>query len=115
MRSIEQPQDFEHYYAQSNLPIVLDFYTDTCNPCKSLMPILDKLSREYESDVVFLKTKANENVVLAKELGVVSVPTLIFVNKDREIERYLDQSSDTSQKRGEALSVAALDRTKSQK
>jgi hypothetical protein len=35
--------------------------------------------------------------------------------KDREIERYLDQSSDTSQKRGEALSVAALDRTKSQK
>ena len=87
MRSIEQPQDFEHYYAQSNLPIVLDCYTDTCNPCKSLMPILDKLSREYESDVVFLKTKANENVVLAKELGVVSVPTLIFVNKDKEIER----------------------------
>ena len=51
------------------------------------MPILDKLSREYESDVVFLKTKANENVVLAKELGVVSVPTLIFINKDKEIER----------------------------
>ena len=50
-------------------------------------PILDKLSREYESDVVFLKTKANENVVLAKELGVVSVPTLIFINKDKEIER----------------------------
>ena len=87
MRSIEQPQDFEHYYAESNLPIILDFYTDTCNPCKSLMPILDKLSREYESDVVFLKTKANENVVLAKELGVVSVPTLIFINKDKEIER----------------------------
>ncbi|MFT7379571.1 MAG: thiol-disulfide isomerase/thioredoxin, partial [Bacteroidia bacterium] len=39
MRSIEQSQDFERYYAQSNLPIVLDFYTDTCNPCKSLMPI----------------------------------------------------------------------------
>ena len=87
MKLIENPEEFEHYYAQKDLPIVLDFYTDTCNPCKTLTPILERLSKEYKNDIIFIKTKANENIVLAKQLGVTSVPTLIFVNKNKEIER----------------------------
>ncbi|MGB1039355.1 MAG: thioredoxin family protein, partial [Flavobacteriales bacterium] len=49
MELIEQPQEFEKHFAESELPIILDFYTDTCNPCKTLMPILDKLSFEYKN------------------------------------------------------------------
>ena len=87
MKSIDIPQEFELYFSESEKPIILDFYTDTCNPCKTLMPILERLSLAYKNEVIFLKTKANENVLLAKQLGVVAIPTLIFVNKNKEIER----------------------------
>jgi thioredoxin-like negative regulator of GroEL len=51
------------------------------------MPILEKLAFEYRETIDFIKTKANENIELVKQLGVASVPTLIIVNKDKEIER----------------------------
>lgn len=84
---IKTPQEFEQQFNDSKLPIILDFYTDSCNPCKSLMLILDRLSFEFKGKILFLKTKADENVTLAQQIGVSSVPTLIFVNKDKEIER----------------------------
>lgn len=87
MKLIKTPQEFEEEFNESKLPIILDFYTDSCNPCKSLMPILERLSFEFKGKVTFLKTKADENVILAQQIGVTSVPTLIFVNKNKEIER----------------------------
>ena len=87
MKLIETPQEFEQQFNESELPIILDFYTTSCNPCKSLMPILERLSFEFKGKVTFLKTKANENVILAQQIGVTSVPTLVFVNKNKEIER----------------------------
>lgn len=86
MNLIKTPQEFEKQFNESKLPIILDFYTDSCNPCKSLMLILDRLSFEFKDEILFLKTRADENVVLAQQIGVTSVPTLIFVNKNKEIE-----------------------------
>jgi thioredoxin len=87
MKEIQNDTQFAEIYNSCNTPIILDFYTETCNPCKSLMPILDRLAFEYKDKIQFIKTKANENVALAKQLGIVSVPTLIFVDKDKNIER----------------------------
>jgi thioredoxin len=87
MKEILNDSEFAELYMSSEIPIVLDFYTETCNPCKSLMPIMDRLAFEYKNKVLFVKTKANENITLAKQLGVNSVPTLIFVDQGKNIER----------------------------
>jgi thioredoxin 1 len=86
MIEIETPSEFETYLEQ-NKPIVLDFYTDSCNPCKSLSFILEKLSFEHKNQVVFLKTKADQNIELAKQFGITKVPTLIIIKDIETIER----------------------------
>ena len=86
MLEIQNSEEFETYLKQDK-PIILDFYTDSCNPCRSLMFILERLSFEYKERVVFLKTKADRNVVLAKQFGITKVPTLIIIKDIESMER----------------------------
>jgi thioredoxin 1 len=86
MIEIHTPSEFEAYLQQDK-PILLDFYTDSCNPCKSLLFILEKLSFKHKEQVVFLKTKADQNIELAKQFGITKVPTLIILKDIENIER----------------------------
>ena len=51
MIEIENPSEFETYLKQDK-PIILDFYTDSCNPCKSLIIIKDIESIERISGLI---------------------------------------------------------------
>ena len=86
MIEIENPSEFEAHFNE-NKAIVLDFYTDSCNPCKTLMFTLEKLSFEYKAGITFLKTKADQNVILAQQFGITKVPTLIIIKDVESIER----------------------------
>tara|TARA_B100000809_G_C15137276_1_gene531229 strand:- start:1660 stop:1977 length:318 start_codon:yes stop_codon:yes gene_type:complete len=86
MIEIKNTAEFENYLNQDR-PIILDFYTESCNPCKSLLFILEKLSFENKEQVVFLKTKADQNVKLAEQFGITKVPTLIIIKDIETIER----------------------------
>jgi thioredoxin 1 len=59
--------------------LLVDFYATWCQPCRSLVPLLEKIEKEY-SDVTFVKVNVEENMELASELGITSVPTVIFYN-----------------------------------
>lgn len=86
MIEIENSSEFETYL-EKDKPIILDFYTDSCNPCKSLMFILEKLSFENKEEVIFLKTKADQNIQLAEQFGITKVPTLIIIKDIESMER----------------------------
>ena len=58
-------------------PIVVDFWADWCEPCKQLMPILEKLADEYQGAFLLAKVNADEQQMLAQQLGVRSLPTVM--------------------------------------
>ncbi len=62
---------------------LLDFYADWCGPCRMVLPIVDEIASE-RSDLFVGKINVNDNPELAREFGVISIPTLI-VMKDGEI------------------------------
>ena len=62
---------------------LLDFYADWCGPCRMVLPIVDEIAKERE-DLLVGKINVNDNPDLAKEFGVMSIPTLI-VMKDGKI------------------------------
>ncbi len=62
---------------------LLDFYADWCGPCRMVLPIVDEIAGERR-DILVGKINVNENQDLAREFGVMSIPTLI-VMKDGEI------------------------------
>lgn len=67
----------------SNKYVVLDFGAAWCGPCRSMIPVIDKLAAEFEGKVLFAKVDIEECVDTTDEYGIRSVPTLIFI-KDGE-------------------------------
>ena len=64
-------------------PAVIDFYTDWCGPCKIMAPVFEELSNEYMGLVDFYKANLDDNVMLAGEFQITSVPSILFIPMDR--------------------------------
>jgi thioredoxin 1 len=63
--------------------ILVDFYANWCGPCKMIAPELERV----ESNIKVVKVDVDEFEELAKEYGVMSIPTLILFNEGKEIKR----------------------------
>ena len=62
-------------------PVVVDFWADWCQPCKMLMPILDKLVNEFDGGFVLAKVDSDAQQELSARYGVRSIPSVkIFRN-----------------------------------
>lgn len=65
---------------ESNVrPVLIDFWADWCEPCKSLAPILETVAKEYQGRFLLAKVNADELGPIAGQLGVRSLPTLILM------------------------------------
>ncbi|QEA38867.1 co-chaperone YbbN [Pistricoccus aurantiacus] len=60
-------------------PVVLDCWAPWCEPCKNLMPVLEKLAREYQGAFVLAKLNIEENQQIAAQLGIRSVPDVKLI------------------------------------
>ena len=58
------------------VPVLVDFWADWCEPCKMLMPVLAKLADEYQGGFVLVKVNADDNQELTAQYGVRSLPTI---------------------------------------
>ena len=79
--------NFEQEVLSSEKKVLLDFWAPWCGPCRILTPTLDAIAAERE-DIKVCKVNVDEEEDLAREFGIVSIPTL-FVIKDGEVEREL--------------------------
>ena len=69
-------------------PVVVDFWADWCGPCKQLMPILEKLAGEYQGAFLLAKVNADEQQMLAQQLGVRSLPTVMVIKDGQPIDGF---------------------------
>ena len=65
---------------------LLDFYADWCGPCRMVLPLVDQIADERR-DLLVGKVNVNENPDLAREFGVLSIPTLIVMKDGKVINR----------------------------
>ncbi|MDI6767178.1 MAG: thioredoxin [Bacteroidota bacterium] len=66
------------------LPSVVDFWAPLCVPCRIIGPVIDELSKEYDGKVNFYKINTEEEQELASVFGIQSIPSLLFIPKDRQ-------------------------------
>ena len=73
--------EFEAEVINSDLPVLVDFYTDQCGPCRMMAPLLDELANEEAGRLKIVKINAAEQMPLAGSFGISAVPTfLVFRN-----------------------------------
>ena len=71
-------ENFEAQVLQNAKTVLLDFWAPWCGPCRMVAPILDEIAGERD-DVVIGKVNVDEEMELAVQFGVVSIPTLVVM------------------------------------
>ena len=67
---------------EGELPCIIDFYADWCQPCKIVAPILEELSEEYKGKINIYKINTEVEVELAGAFGIRSIPSMLFCPKE---------------------------------
>ncbi|CAM1371210.1 Thioredoxin [Tenacibaculum soleae] len=63
---------------EGDKPALIDFYADWCGPCKSLAPVLEQLSEEYEGKIDIYKIDTEAEQELSAAFGIRSIPSMLF-------------------------------------
>lgn len=88
METINSYQQYLRGYDYTGVtPVIIDFYATWCGPCQTLSPMLQRLAREYEGKLKFIKVDVDKNRALAEAARIQSIPTLFFITRDGQIER----------------------------
>jgi thioredoxin len=69
---------------EGELPAIIDFYADWCQPCKMIAPILEEIAEEYEGKLKIYKIDTEQEQELAAAFGIQSIPSLLFIPVDEQ-------------------------------
>jgi thioredoxin 1 len=64
---------------QGTKPCIIDFYADWCGPCRMMSPRLEEVANEYSGKLIVYKVNTDQERQLAANLGIQSLPTLLFI------------------------------------
>ena len=84
--------NFEQEVMNSEKKVLVDFWAPWCGPCQMVLPIVEELAAE-RSDIKVCKINVDENPELAKRFRVMSIPTLLVMEKGEILERSVGAKS----------------------
>ena len=85
--------NFENEVLGADQPVLVDFWSEGCPPCKRLVPVIDALAEANDSAKIG-KVNVSENMDLAVKFGITAVPTILVFKNGDVVERaqgYQDQ------------------------
>ena len=78
--------NFKREVIDSDKPVLLDFWAPWCGPCRVVLPIVEEIAGE-RSDIKVGKVNVDEQPGLAKQFGVMSIPTLAVMKDGKVVNR----------------------------
>src|SRR5262245_52191608 len=73
-------RDFEQQVLLSEIPVMVEFTADWCQPCQAIAPEVEAFAKEVEGKVKVVKVDIDKSPIIARQLRIQSVPTfMLFV------------------------------------
>ncbi len=69
---------FDTDVLKSDKPVLVDYWAEWCGPCKSIAPILDEVSKDYDGRLKIAKLNIDENPAVPARFGIRGIPTLML-------------------------------------
>lgn len=79
--------NFEEVVANSDKPVLVDFWAEWCGPCKMLSPIVEELASEYDGKAVIASVDVDSNPQVSAKFGIRSIPTLLFFKNGEIVDK----------------------------
>ena len=73
-------ENFQILVKESPRPVLLDFWATWCGPCKMIAPFVEEIAAQRE-DVLVGKIDVDQEMDLAMQFGITSIPTLIVMKQ----------------------------------
>lgn len=77
-------------------PVVIDFWAEWCAPCKTLMPMLEKLANEYAGQFLLAKVDCDQEQQIAQQFGVRNLPTVMIVKDGQPVDGFVGAQTETA-------------------
>ena len=78
---------FARTIAESEVPVLVDFYADWCGPCKQMAPAVDQLAAKYQGELLVAKLNTDKSPVTAQGHQIQGIPTVMIFDKSRVVAR----------------------------
>ena len=72
-------ENFEAEVVGAKVPVVIDFWASWCGPCQMQSPVVDAVAESLGDQVKVCKVNVDEQMELAREFAVASIPTILVI------------------------------------
>ena len=82
--------------ASRDRPVLVDFWAPWCGPCRTLMPLLDRIADDYAGRFALAKLNTDEEPDVAGQFGIRSIPTVMLFHGGQVVEQFVGVQPESS-------------------
>ena len=77
---------FNQEVLESELTVLVDFWTPWCGPCRMVAPMVEEVASQYQGQVKVVKLDTDKNPSVASQYGIRSIPTLMVFKSGQQVD-----------------------------
>tara|TARA_B100000029_G_scaffold504079_1_gene582273 strand:+ start:936 stop:1265 length:330 start_codon:yes stop_codon:yes gene_type:complete len=81
--------NFQEEVLNSDIPVLVDFWADWCQPCKMIAPSVAQVADEYDGKVKVGKLDVDSNPRTSTALNIRGIPALLIFNEGKPIDQII--------------------------